>query len=97
MLDLPAPARREAGHDLWLVQAGLTPRDWWPMPEVGLGVIELRIHSSGEHRVFYVATFHEAVDVLHAFEKRRRKTSRRDLECGRARYRQLIAARTSHT
>lgn len=67
------------------------------MSEVGPGVIELRIHAGGEHRVFHVATFHEAVYVLHAFEKRSHKTSRRDIECGPARYRQLVDVPASRT
>ena len=91
----PALARREAGHDLWLVQAGQPPRDSRPMPDVGAGVIELRIHTETEHRVFYVAKFDEAIYVLHAFEKRRRKTNRQDLETGRTRYRQVVCARAT--
>lgn len=46
-----------------------------------------------EHRVFYVAKFEDAVYVLHAFEKKRQKTSERDLELGRARLSELLAQR----
>ena len=42
------------------------------MPGIGPGVWEIRIQTELEHRVFYVATFEEAVYVLHAFEKRTR-------------------------
>jgi phage-related protein len=91
----PALARREAGHDLWLVQSDEAPRDWRPMPDVGAGTIELRIHAGTEHRVFYVSKFEEAIYVLHAFEKPSRKTSPRDLKTGRDRYRQLVAARAA--
>jgi len=90
----PALARREAGHDLWLVQVGEPPRDWRPMPEVGAGVVELRIHAGTEHRVFYVAKFEEAIYVLHAFEKRARKAGRAHIDTGRAHYRQVLAERT---
>jgi phage-related protein len=38
------------------------------MAHVGPGVIEIRLHTRGEHRVFYVAKFHEVVYVIHAFE-----------------------------
>jgi phage-related protein len=55
----------------------------------------LRIHAGTEHRVFYVAKFEEAVYVLHAFEKRSRKTSRQDLETGRTRYGHIVAARAA--
>ena len=44
------------------------------MTTVGPGVIEIRVHTRLEHRVFYVAKFEEAVYVLHAFEKRTRQT-----------------------
>ena len=67
----PANARRDAGFELH--QQGLDPDDWKPMPTIGPGVREIRIHTDLEHRVFYVATFADAVYVLHAFEKRTRK------------------------
>ena len=70
----PEAVRREAGHELHLVQLGLDPDDWRPMPSVGPGVVEIRIHGDSEHRVFYVAKFAEGVYVLHAFEKKTRKT-----------------------
>ena len=82
-----------AGFELRRVQAGLDPTDWKPMTSVGTGAREIRIHTAQEHRVFYVAHFPEAVHVLHGFEKRGRKTSRHDIEIGRSRYRQLVAAR----
>lgn len=63
------------------------------MPAVGPGVREIRIHVEGAHRVFYIATFEEAVYVLHAFQKRARKTTRGDLETGRQRFRALIQMR----
>jgi phage-related protein len=91
----PESARQEAGHDLWLVQAGQPPRDSRPMPDIGAGAAELRIHAGTEQRVFYVAKFEEAIYVLHAFEKRTRKTSLRDAAIGRARYRQVVAARAA--
>ena len=76
----PRDARRLAGVQLRRVQQGLEPFGWKPMPAVGAGVREIRVHTSLEHRVVYVAKFGEAVYVLHAFEKRSRKTPRRDRE-----------------
>lgn len=63
------------------------------MPGVGPGVNEIRVHTELEHRVLYVAKFAEGVYVLHAFEKRARKTPQRDLNLARERYRALIAKR----
>ena len=68
------PARRAAGYQLERVQSGLEPADWRPMKGIGAGVCEIRIHGAVEHRVLYVATFPEAVYVLHAFEKKSRRT-----------------------
>lgn len=64
------------------------------MASVGPGVREIRIRTDLAHRVFYVATFQDAVYVLHAFEKRTRKTALHDLNLARDRYRALIKKRT---
>ena len=85
----PVAARREAGHQLHLVQLGLDPDDFRPMPSVGIGVIEIRIHGQTEHRVFYVAKFADAVFVLHAFEKKTQKTSKKDIEIGQERLKEV--------
>jgi len=63
------------------------------MPVVGAGVREIRIHTTLEHRVLYVAKFADVVYVLHAFEKRTRRTSRTDVELARQRYRALVRQR----
>jgi len=89
----PKPARRVAGFQLLRVQQGLEPNDWKPMASIGVGVQEIRIHTETEHRVCYVARFIEGIYVLHAFEKRTRKTSRADLELARAQYRELLEYR----
>lgn len=80
---------------MWRVQRGLDPNEWKPLPSVGLGVKEIRIHTGAEHRVLYVARFAEAVDVLHAFEKRARRTPKEDLALARHRLRLLLGQRSS--
>jgi phage-related protein len=55
----PEDARRAAGYQLGRVQQGLLPTDWKPMTTVGPGVIEIRVHTRVEHRIFYVAKFEE--------------------------------------
>jgi phage-related protein len=75
------------------VQAGLMPTNMKPMPTVGAGAHEIRIRTGREHRVFFIAKFTEAVYVLHAFEKKTRKTARADLNQGRERYLDLLAHR----
>jgi len=63
------------------------------MSGIGPGVREIRIQTELEHRVFYVATFAEAVYVVHAFEKRTRKTPPHELKLARDRYRALMNER----
>jgi phage-related protein len=84
----PDLARQRAGYELFMVQVGREPSDFKPMPEVGAGVHELRVHDrAGAFRVIYVARLEEAVYVLHAFQKKTPKTSRLDIEVVRRRYR----------
>lgn len=89
----PQDARRLAGFQLRQVQQSLEPADDKPMPTIGPGVREIRIHTAVEHRVCYVAKFAEAIYVLHAFEKRTRTTLQRDVKLARQRYQALIAQR----
>jgi phage-related protein len=89
----PADARRKAGHELFMVQIGLAPSDWKPMSSIGPGVMEIRVHTQVEHRVFYVAKFSEAVYVLHAFRKAGRSTPKPDLDQGRRRLQEVVRSR----
>ena len=82
-----------AGHELERVQRGADPIDWKPMTSVGRGTRGIRVHVDGELRVFYVATFPEAVYVLHVFEKKTQTTSARDLAVGQQRYRTMLQER----
>ena len=91
--DFPEVARGKVGHELFLVQQGLAPSDWKPMASVGPGVVELRIHTGEEFRVIYIARLEEGVYVLHAFEKRSRKTRAVDVELARKRLRDLTRSR----
>jgi phage-related protein len=85
----PRPARIRAGHELFMVQVGREPDDWKPMGSVGPGACEIRVQDqAGAFRVIYVARFEGAIYVLHAFQKKSRKTSRPDLELAKQRYRE---------
>lgn len=86
-------AQRNAGYQLFKIQSGLEPSDWKPLPSVGSGVQELRIHCGNEYRIVYVAKLAEAVYVLHAFEKKTRKTPRAALEAARQRLQLLLSQR----
>jgi len=89
----PADARRAAGYQLRRVQFGLMPSDHKPLPSISSGVLEIRIHTRTEHRIVYLAKFEEVVYVLHAFEKKTRKTSRADIALVRDRLGQVAALR----
>ena len=98
LVEFPERARKAAGYDLGRVQNSLMPLDWKPMESVGQGTQEIRITTADggasiQHRVPYVARFAEAVYVLHASEKTSQRTSRHDLEVGRARYKQMLQIR----
>jgi phage-related protein len=90
----PADARREVGFQMDRVQRGLDPDDWKPMKSIGSGVREIRVRDrTGTFRVIYVATFLDAVFVLHAFQKKTQATPRRDLDLAAARFK-LLAQRS---
>jgi phage-related protein len=89
----PADARNAVGRELQRVQWGALPRDWKPLTDVGSGVMEIRVHTRLEHRLIYVTKFEEAVYVLHAFEKRTRKTPQRDREIARRRLSEVLRQR----
>lgn len=91
----PLEVRRTAGKRIQTLQNGGMPANWRPMPTVGAGVGEIRISNEREHRVFFVARFHEAIYILHAFEKKSQATARRDIELGQARYQALLRDRAA--
>jgi phage-related protein len=93
VLHFPRNARQRAGYELYLVQSGLQPSDWKSMPSIGAGVQEIRVHTELEHRIFYVAKFEEAIYVIHAFEKKSRRTARYDLELTESRLSELLQKR----
>ena len=87
----PKDARLSAGRQLDKVQKGEMPDDFKAMPEIGKGVEEIRVwEESGAFRVIYVARLADAVYVLHAFQKKTRETSKRDIETAKQRYNRLM-------
>ena len=92
--NFPDEPRHEAGYQLERVQAGKDPKDWKPMPSIGIGVNEIRVRDdAGAFRVIYLAKFAEAVYVLHAFQKKARKTAKADIELARRRFKALAEER----
>ena len=91
----PDEVRSDAGYQLELVQRGDMPADFKPMPDIGSGVMEIRLHGINEYRVFYVARFEEAVYVLHCFVRKTRAARKADIDLGRKRYGVLLEIRKS--
>jgi phage-related protein len=91
--EFPDEARGRTGFELWEVQQGKEPSDWKPLPSIGIGVNEIRVREGGAFRLIYVAKFSEAVYVLHAFQKKTRKTLQTDIELARTRYRAMLKDR----
>jgi len=61
---------------------------------VGKGVKELRVwDDAGIYRVIYLARLKEAVNVLHAFRKKTRATSKQDIEMAKSRFTELMRGR----
>ena len=90
---MPAGARHALGVELMRVQFGGEPTDFKPMSTVGAGAFEVRVRDeAGVFRAIYVAKFSSAVYVLHAFQKKTRKTSKLDIDLAANRYRKLVAA-----
>lgn len=87
LVDFPDEARRKIGYQLNKIQQGRDPDDWKPFATVGPGAQEIRIQVDGnQYRSIYVARFEEAIYVLHCFVKREQKTSAKDVEIARQRY-----------
>lgn len=89
----PPKARQDIGFQLYKVQSSLEPSDWKPMPSVGDGVREIRVHAGQEYRVIYVARFEEAVYVLHAFSKKTQRTPQHDIALAVQRFREIYRSR----
>ena len=65
------------------------------MKSVGHGVREIRIQHEGQYRVIYMASFEENVYVLHAFQKKTQKTSRRDLDAAKRALKEVLERQRS--
>jgi len=88
--DFPLDAKREAGFQIDKIQSGGQSDDFRPMPSVGSGVMEIRVReNNGAFRVFYVANRDDVVFILHCFQKKTHKTSQKDINLGKQRYKEL--------
>ncbi len=82
----PFEIRQLIAKQLDRIQIKKMPNDWKPMSSIGSGVIEIRIHYSGEFRVIYVSKFTDAIYILSAFQKKTEKTPRIEIVRARKEY-----------
>jgi phage-related protein len=80
-----------------MVRQGRQPDDCKPMPRIGPGAMEIRIHKPHEHRVIYIAKFPEAVYILSAFEKKTPKTPQPEIDKARKAYAETQRIRQMQT
>jgi phage-related protein len=90
LIRFPQEVKYEAGYQLDKVQHNREPSDWKPMVAIGQGVKEIRIQeANGQYRVIYVAKFVDGLHVLHAFQKKTQKTSKKDIDLAAKRYKEI--------
>jgi phage-related protein len=91
LLAFPVEVKQEVGYQLHRVQNGFEPENWKPFQQIGSGVKEIRIsESSNIYRIMYVAKFANKIYVLHSFQKKAQKTSLKDIDIAKARYKAII-------
>ena len=71
----PIDAIKHFGYELGLIQNGLEPSDFKPMPNLGSGVMELRKRTA---------------DGAYSFQKKTQKTTPKDMATIKARYAALV-------
>lgn len=63
------------------------------MRAIGLHAAEIRINKPFAHRVIYVASYFEAIYVLHVFAKKTQQTAQKDIDIARTNYAKLQTER----
>jgi phage-related protein len=83
----PEEVRGSLGFALYELQLGRLPSvTTRRLESIGVGVYELKKADERTwYRVIYLAKIDDAIYVLHCFEKRSRKTDRRDLNIAKER------------
>ncbi|OWF91081.1 hypothetical protein B4916_11765 [Yersinia intermedia] len=64
------------------------------MNDWGSGIIEIRLDDNSKaYRVVYIAKFEEKIYVLHSFQKKSQRTSQKDVNIIKVRYKEVIHER----
>jgi phage-related protein len=80
----PGEVQDDIGHELFLVQSGLMPKDAKPLRGIASGVFEIVTRFDGEtYRTVYAVKIADKVYVLHIFQKKSKsgiKTPQSDID-----------------
>jgi phage-related protein len=101
LASFPEEIRGSLGFALYELQLGRNPTaPTRRMASIGPGIYELKEGDERTwYRVIYLSKVEDVIHVLHCFEKRSRKTDRRDLNIARerlSRVRQRIQEQRKH-
>lgn len=92
LMAFPSDAIQNAGFQLGRLQLGLDPADWKPLTGLAnniSGVKEIRIWAeNGGYRVAYATKLGDTISVLHCFEKKTQRTSKKDIDLIVKRYKE---------
>ncbi len=81
--------KKRAGAELFRLQLGNDPVHWRAMKSIGQGVREIKITEDGQFRILYLTQQMEKIVVLHAFEKKTRRTAKSDIDLAKQRLKSL--------
>lgn len=83
----PIDIKQQIGFELFNLQQGKKPSNSRPFPSIGKGVFEIKVQDAvGAFRVLYVSKVKDTITVLHCFQKKSQKTSKRDIGIARQRF-----------
>ena len=84
------PVRKSIGSELRLLQSGARPIHARPLKTVGRGVWEIKVsEKEGQFRVVYLVRRRDRIYVLHAFQKKTRRTPKQEIELAKKRFKEI--------
>lgn len=86
------PVKKSIGSELRLLQSGAKPIHSRPLKTVGRGVWEVKVKVSeveGQFRVVYLIRRRDRIYILHAFQKKTRRTPKQDIELAKKRLKEI--------
>lgn len=84
------PVRKLIGSELRLLQSGARPIHSRPLKTVGRGAWEIKVsEKEGQFRVVYLVRRRDRIYVLHAFQKKTRRTPKREIALAKKRFKEI--------